>query len=356
MAGLVNNAAVRRESDPGHDLGRAGDEVLDVNLGGTFRCCRAVLPGMVYRRRGAIVNISSRSAAAGLPGQTALRGVESGGHGPHPLAGARGGAQGRARERDRARFVATELTAALAPAAVAKLRETECLPAGTATRDVAQAVAFQLSDRAAAITARPSPWTRSLGVTMAAATPREESPATRGALVSAARPGAGPPAPTAGSRSTSRRLLVSPSLQRRALPRPVPLHLPAWVALCSTIFSIVLWNIRNAIAANLEAVLGPCGFWARQLRIYRTIEAFSWCYGARYEQMVHPGRFQVEVEGAEHIPHRPRARRDLRDRPPRQWELSSHLASHGLARPCTSCARRRWTPRPSASSRASSGP
>jgi enoyl-[acyl-carrier-protein] reductase (NADH) len=35
---------------------------------------------------------------------------------------------------------------------VAKLRDTECLPAGTATRDVGQMVAFLLSDRAAAIT------------------------------------------------------------------------------------------------------------------------------------------------------------------------------------------------------------
>ena len=49
-------------------------------------------------------------------------------------------------------FVATELTATLPPPAVAKLRDTECLPAGTAPGDVAQAVGFLLSDRAAAIT------------------------------------------------------------------------------------------------------------------------------------------------------------------------------------------------------------
>ena len=108
---------------------------------------------------------------------------------------------------------------------------------------------------------------------------------------------------------------------------------PAWVALCSTIFSVVLWNIRNAIAANLEAVLGPCGFWERQRRIYRTIEAFSWCYGARYEQMVHPGRFQVEVEGAEHIPTDLARGVVFVTAHLGQWELSSHLASHGLKRP-----------------------
>ncbi len=33
--------------------------VLDVNLNGVFECCRAVLPSMVERRRGSIVNIAS---------------------------------------------------------------------------------------------------------------------------------------------------------------------------------------------------------------------------------------------------------------------------------------------------------
>jgi 3-oxoacyl-[acyl-carrier protein] reductase len=68
VAGLVNNAAVRREGILAMTSDADWDDVVDVNLGGAFRCCRAVLPGMVYRRRGAIVNISSRSAEAGLPG------------------------------------------------------------------------------------------------------------------------------------------------------------------------------------------------------------------------------------------------------------------------------------------------
>ena len=152
VAGLVNNAAVRREGILAMTSDADWDDVVDVNLGGAFRCCRAVLPGMVYRRRGAIVNISSRSAEAGLPGQTAYAASK---------AGLMGLTRSLAREVGRKGvrvnvivpgFVATELTAALAPAAVAKLRDTECLPAGTATGDVAQMVAFLLSDRAAAIT------------------------------------------------------------------------------------------------------------------------------------------------------------------------------------------------------------
>jgi lauroyl/myristoyl acyltransferase len=112
-----------------------------------------------------------------------------------------------------------------------------------------------------------------------------------------------------------------------------PLTFPAWVALCTTIFSLVLGNIRKAVAANLEVVLGPCGFWERERRIRRTIRAFSWCYGARYEQIVHPGRFRVEVEGAEHIPTDPSRGIIFVTAHIGQWELSSHLASHGLKRP-----------------------
>ena len=50
---------------------RDWEEVLDVNAGGAFRCCRAVLPGMIRRRRGSIVNVSSLAAVEGVAGQTA---------------------------------------------------------------------------------------------------------------------------------------------------------------------------------------------------------------------------------------------------------------------------------------------
>ena len=152
VSGLVNNAAVRREGILAMTSDADWDEVLEVNLGGTFRCCRAVLPGMVYRRRGAIVSISSRSAEAGLPGQTAYAASK---------AGLMGLTRSLAREVGRKGirvnvivpgFVATEQLAALPEARVTKLRDTECLPAGTAPRDVGQMVAFLLSDRAAAIT------------------------------------------------------------------------------------------------------------------------------------------------------------------------------------------------------------
>ena len=150
--GLVNNAAVRREAILAMTSDAVWDEVMEVNLGGAFRCCRAVLPGMVYRRRGSIVNVSSRGATAGLPGQAAYAASKAGLLGlTHSLA-REVGRKGVRVNAVLPGFVSTELTATLASEAVARLRSSECLPAGTAPADVAATVAFLLSDRAAAIT------------------------------------------------------------------------------------------------------------------------------------------------------------------------------------------------------------
>ena len=107
---------------------------------------------------------------------------------------------------------------------------------------------------------------------------------------------------------------------------------PFFVPLFSGLFFLLLRRIRHGIAANLEAVLGPCGFWERQRRIYRTMEAFAWCYGARYHQLACPDRFTVELEGAEHVPTDPKRGVLFVTAHVGQWELSSHLASHGQKR------------------------
>jgi 3-oxoacyl-[acyl-carrier protein] reductase len=67
---LVNNAGITRDGL----LARMSDEdwrvVLDTNLGGTFNTCRAVCRGMMKRRSGSIVNVSSIVGVHGNPGQT----------------------------------------------------------------------------------------------------------------------------------------------------------------------------------------------------------------------------------------------------------------------------------------------
>jgi len=67
---LVNNAGVTRDGL----LARMSDDdwriVVDTNLGGTFNTCRAAARGMMRRRAGAIVNVSSIVGLHGNPGQT----------------------------------------------------------------------------------------------------------------------------------------------------------------------------------------------------------------------------------------------------------------------------------------------
>lgn len=125
---------------------------LDVNVGGAFRCCRAVLPPMVSRRAGAIVNLSSLAAVSGVAGQAAYAASK---------AAVLGLTRTLAREMGRRNirvnavvpgFVATDMTAALGPDDVKALRAHECLPSGTSPADVAAVVAFLLSDGAAAVT------------------------------------------------------------------------------------------------------------------------------------------------------------------------------------------------------------
>jgi 3-oxoacyl-[acyl-carrier protein] reductase len=157
VAGLVNNAGVRYDGLLAMTPDAEWDAVMDTNAGGAFRCCRAVIPGMVSRRAGAIVNVSSLSALSGVAGQTAYAASKS------ALIGL---TRSLAREVGKRNirvnavvpgYVATDMTTALPEAVTQALRAHECLPAGTSAADVAHVVAFLLSDRARAVTGQVIP-------------------------------------------------------------------------------------------------------------------------------------------------------------------------------------------------------
>lgn len=81
-------------------------------------------------------------------------------------------------------------------------------------------------------------------------------------------------------------------------------YIPSWavgaaIALFASFFFLVLRNIRRGIARNLEVVLGPCGFFERQRRIFRTLWIFSFCLTERYEHLTTRRPFRVEAEGEE---------------------------------------------------------
>jgi 2-hydroxycyclohexanecarboxyl-CoA dehydrogenase len=134
---LVNNAGIWITKSLLQHTDDDWNRVISINLTGTFICCTAVLPGMIRRGRGAIVNISSIAAwyytiphasyAASKAGVSALT-------------------------RDLAYEVASlgVRVNAIAPGNIPKEpRETNGLPIGSGTpRDIADAVAFLVSDAA----------------------------------------------------------------------------------------------------------------------------------------------------------------------------------------------------------------
>ncbi|HSK06533.1 MAG TPA: 3-oxoacyl-ACP reductase family protein [Acidimicrobiia bacterium] len=147
---LVNNAGVMPET-PFLDISdREWGEVLAVDLTAPFVCSQTVLPGMISRKRGSIVMISSRLGQIGWAGVA---------HYAAAKAGLLGLTKSLAREFGplgiRVNAVApgptiTEMSAAMLEGEGGRRREAD-LPAGRLGRpqDVADTVVFLLSDAAA---------------------------------------------------------------------------------------------------------------------------------------------------------------------------------------------------------------
>jgi len=65
---LVNNAGITGRAAPLWELNRTDMEtVLTTNLVGPFLCCQAVVPGMLQRRYGRIINVASIAGKEGNP-------------------------------------------------------------------------------------------------------------------------------------------------------------------------------------------------------------------------------------------------------------------------------------------------
>lgn len=152
VVGLVNNAAVRKEAILALIADDELTEVIETNLLGAMRCCRAVMRGMISRRGGAIVNVSSLSALHGVRGQSAYAASKAGLLGMTRSLAREVGKKGVRVNAIAPGFVATQMTAELPAEVVRSLRANECLAAGVDARGVADTVAFLLSERSAAIT------------------------------------------------------------------------------------------------------------------------------------------------------------------------------------------------------------
>lgn len=67
---LVNNAGINKDKLLMRMDASDWDDVINVNLRGTFLCSKLVLPYLVKQRHGRIVNVSSVVGLSGNPGQT----------------------------------------------------------------------------------------------------------------------------------------------------------------------------------------------------------------------------------------------------------------------------------------------
>ncbi len=152
LVGLVNNAGVQLESLLAMTSDAEWEATLETNLGGVFRCCRSVLPGMIRRRHGSIVNLSSLSGIHGRPGQAAYAASKAGVLGLTRSLSREVGKRGVRVNAVLPGFVPTDLPKSLPEGVVESLRSMESLRTGTSPAEVADAVAFLLSDRATAIT------------------------------------------------------------------------------------------------------------------------------------------------------------------------------------------------------------
>ncbi len=149
---LVNNAGLTRDGL----IARMSDEdwrtVLDTNLGGVFHTCRAAARGMMRRRSGSIVNVTSIVGLHGNPGQTNYAASKAGIVGFTKSLAKELGSRGVRANAIAPGYIATALTnvlpedvrgAILTNTALGRLGEPE---------DVAGAVRFLCSDEASFIT------------------------------------------------------------------------------------------------------------------------------------------------------------------------------------------------------------
>jgi NAD(P)-dependent dehydrogenase (short-subunit alcohol dehydrogenase family) len=75
---LVNAAGVMHIDDVGEIDDEVWARILDVNLSGAMRTCRAVLPAMQHQRSGALVNVASVAAFNASPGMASYAASKAG--------------------------------------------------------------------------------------------------------------------------------------------------------------------------------------------------------------------------------------------------------------------------------------
>ena len=149
---LVNNAGVTRDGLLLRMKRKDWDEVLNTNLTAAYLCIQQVLPGMLRRRQGRIINITSVVAAIGNPGQANYAASKAGIVGLTRAVAQEVASRNITVNAVSPGFIETAMTAGLSPEAREKLSARIPLGRVGEAMEVAHAVRFLASDEAAYIT------------------------------------------------------------------------------------------------------------------------------------------------------------------------------------------------------------
>ena len=161
---LVANAGITRDTLLMRMTDDEFDSVIDTNLAGAFRCARRAATGMIRKRKGRIVLISSVVGLYGSPGQTNYAASKSGLVGLARSISRELGGRGITANVVAPGFIDTEMTAVLPDDQ--KKQYLANIPAGrfATPEEVASVVRFVASDDAAYITGAVIPVDGGLGM------------------------------------------------------------------------------------------------------------------------------------------------------------------------------------------------
>lgn len=149
---VVNNAGITKDNLFLRMKDEEWDNVINVNLSATFAVCRGALKGMMRRRYGRIINMSSISGVVGNPGQGNYSASKAGMIGMSKAMAREIAPRGITVNCIAPGFISTPMTDGLNDKQ--KQAITQMIPAGTLGKpeDIANAVLFLASDEASYIT------------------------------------------------------------------------------------------------------------------------------------------------------------------------------------------------------------
>ena len=149
---LVNNAGITRDGLLMRMKDEDFDAVIATNLRSVFLCTRAVARTMMGKRTGRIINISSINALRGQAGQANYAASKAGIIGLTKTNAMEFAARGITVNAVAPGFIGTDMTAKITPEALEKYTNSIPVQRIGQPKDVANAVAFLVSDEASYIT------------------------------------------------------------------------------------------------------------------------------------------------------------------------------------------------------------